>query len=240
MFEEVRLPSLVLTSQTILMEDGVEFTFRLGDDVVVQVLIPVGDILPEIHPSRMNLAFEHLLPVVRQHTALVIRLQDGEEEHVLDIGRGHHSPTLAHRSCRLYPDLLLYFGTDDGFSLMGVGRVAGMGHIGTQPVSKELFDDRDGAVIRLGNVPQVSEPFSVAVTPVPRIRERQLAILIHNLLVFNDQGNGPEVQLIIEGYDVILRLTSLVLEPFSLAGNVGHGPLAGQEPGGMFVRTPGN
>ena len=167
----------------------------------------------------MNLAFEHLLPVVRQHTASVIRLQYGEEKHVLDIGRDHHTPTLTHRSGRLYPDLLLYFGADDGFSLMGVGRVAGMGHIGTQPVSKELFDGCDWTVIWLGNVPQVGEPLSVAVTHVPRARERQLALLIHNLLVFNA---FPEVQLVIESYDVILRLTSLILEPFSLAGNVGH------------------
>ena len=204
------------------MEDGVEFTFCLRGDVVVQVFVPVGDVLPEIHLSRMNLAFEHLLPVVRQHTALVVRLQYGEEEHVLDIGSGHHSSTLTHRSCWLYPDLLLYFGADDGFSLMGVGRVAGMGHIGTQPVSKELFDYRDRAVIRLGDVPQVSEPLSVAVTHVPRARERQLAVLIDNLLVFNDQGDGPEVQLVIEGDDVVLRLASLVLIPLSLAGNVGH------------------
>ena len=222
MFEEVCLQSLILTSQAVLMEDGVEFTLRLGGDVVVQVLIPVGDILPEIHLSGMNLVFEHLLPVVRQHTALVICLQDGEEKHVLNIGRGHHSPTMGHRSCWLYPNLLLYFSADDGFSLMGVGRVAGKGHIGTQPVSKEFLDDRDGAVIRLSNVPQVGEPLSVTVTRVPSARERQLAVLINNLLVFNDQGNGPEVQLIIEGYDVVLWLVSLVLEPLSLAGNVGH------------------
>ena len=46
MFEEVRLPSLILTSQAALMEDGVEFTFCLGGDVIVQVFVPVGDVLP--------------------------------------------------------------------------------------------------------------------------------------------------------------------------------------------------
>ena len=59
-------------------------------------------------------------------------------------------------------------------------------------------------------------------TRIPRTRERQLAVLVDNLIVFNDQGNGPEVQLIVEGDDVVLRLAGLVLVPLSLTGNVGH------------------
>ena len=143
MFKEVHLPSFILTSQAVLMEDGVKFPFCLGGDVIVQVFVPIGDVLPEINLSRVNLAVEHLSPVIRQHTALVIRLQDGEEEHVLDVGSGHHSPTLTHWSCWLYPDLLFYLSADDGFGLMGVGRVAGMRHVGMQPMSKEFLDNRD-------------------------------------------------------------------------------------------------
>ena len=222
MFEEVRLPSLILTSQAVLMEDGIKFPFCLGGDVKVQVFVLVGDVLPEINLSRVNLAVEHLFPVICQHTALVIHLQDGEEEHVLNVGRCHHSPTLAHGSCRLYSDLLFYLIADDGFGLMRVGRVAGMGHVGMQPMSKEFLDNREGAVIGLGDVPQVGESLGIAMTRVPRTRERQLAVLVDNLIVFNDQGNGPEVQLIVEGYDVVLRLAGLVLLPLSLTGNVGH------------------
>ena len=143
MFEEVHLPSLILASQAVLMEDGVKFPFGLGGDVIVQIFIPVGDVLPEINLSRVNLAAEHLFPVIHQHKALVIRLQNGEEEHVLNIGRCHHSPTLAHWSGRLYPDLLLYLSTDDGLGLMRVGRVARMRHVGMQPMSKEFLDNRD-------------------------------------------------------------------------------------------------
>ena len=125
------------------MEDGVKFPFGLGGDVIVQIFVPIGDVLPEINLSRVNLAVEHLFPVIGQHTALVIRLQNGKEEHVLNIGRGHNSPTLAHWSGRLYPDLLLYFSADDGLGLMRVGGVAGIRHVGMQPMSEEFFDNRN-------------------------------------------------------------------------------------------------
>ena len=170
----------------------------------------------------MNPAFKHLISIIRQHSAFVICFQDGEEKHVLDVGRGHHSPTLAHRAGRLYPDLLLYFHADDGFGLVGVGRVAGKGHIGVQPVSQEFFDDRDRTVIGFGDVPQLGESLGVTVPNIPRTWERQLAILVNDLVIFNDQGNGPKVHFIIEGYDVVLWLARLVLILLSLAGNVSH------------------
>ena len=222
MFKEVGLPSLILTPQAVLMEDGVEFPLCLGGDIIIQVFVPVGDVLPEIHLSWVNPALKYLLPVIRQHTAFVVRLQDGEEEHVLNVGGGHYPSTLAHRTGQLYPDLLLYLGADDCFGLMGVERVTRKGHIGMQPVPKEFLDDCDWAVIRLGDVPQVGESLGVAVSIVPRTRERQLTILVHNFVVFNDQGNGPEVQLIIEGDDGVLRLARLVLIPLPLAGDVSH------------------
>ena len=68
----------------------------------------------------MDLAAEHLFPMVSQHTAPIIRLQNGEEEHVLNIGGGHYSSTLTHRSGGSDSDLLLYLGTDNGLCLMGV------------------------------------------------------------------------------------------------------------------------
>ena len=55
------------------------------------------------------------------------------------------------------PDLLLYLSAADGFGPMGVERVTRTGHIGMQPVPKEFLDDRDRAVIRLGDFPQVGE-----------------------------------------------------------------------------------
>ena len=59
-------------------------------------------------------------------------------------------------------------------------------------------------------------------TRVPRARERQLAVFVDNLIVFNNQGNGPEVQLIVEGYNVVLRLAGLVLIPLTLTRDVGN------------------
>ena len=185
MLEEVSLPRFILTSQAVLMENGVEFPLRLGGDVIIQVFVPVGDVLPEIHLPRVNPAFKYLIPVIRQHTAFVIRLQDGEEEHVLDVGRGHYSSTLAHRTGWLYPDLLLYLGTDDGFGSVGVGRVAGMGHIGMQSVPQELLDDCNWTVLRPGDVPQAGKSLRTAVSVIPRTRQRQLVILVNNLIILN-------------------------------------------------------
>ena len=168
------------------MENCVEFPFGLGGDVIVQIFVPVGDVLPEVNLSWVNFAVEHLLPVVGQHTALVICLKNGKEEHVLNVGRGHNSPTLAHWSGRLYPDFLLYFGTDDGLSLMRIGGVAGMRHVGMQTVSEEFLDNRNRAIIGLSDVPEVGEPLGVTMSRIPRAREEPLAVLVDNLIAFND------------------------------------------------------
>ena len=218
------------------MEDSVKFLFGLGGDVIVEVFIPVGDVLPEIDLSGVNLAVEHLFPVIGQHTALVVCLQNGKEEHVLNVGGGHDSPTLTHWSSGLYPDLLLNFSTDDGLCLMGIGGVAGVRHVGMQPVSKEFLDNRDRAIVGLSDVPKVSEPFGVAVSRVPRPREGPLMVFVDNLVAFNNQGDSPEVQLIVEGYDVVVRLTGLVLIPLTLACDVGN--LVCRKSRGLRERSP--
>ena len=66
---------------------------------------------------------EYLFPIVIQYKAPLVRLEDGKEEHVLDIGGGHYTPALAHRPSWSDPDLLLHFSTDDGFCLMGINGV---------------------------------------------------------------------------------------------------------------------
>ena len=42
-----------------------------------------------------------------------------------------------------------------------------MGHIGMQTVSEKLLDNSDRTVIGLGDVPEVCEPFCVAMSRVP-------------------------------------------------------------------------
>ena len=186
MLEEVSLPGFILMPQAVLMEDGVEFPLCLGGDVIIQVFVPIGDVLPEIHLCRVNPAFKYLIPVIHQHTAFVICFQDGEEEHVLDVGRGHYPSALGHRAGWLYPDLLLYLGADDGLGLVGIGRVAGVGHIGMLSVSQEFLDDRNQTVFRPGDVPQVGKSLGMAVSVVPRTRQRQLTILVNNLILFSN------------------------------------------------------
>ena len=78
----------------------------------------------------MDLVGEHLFPIVSQHVAPIVRLQDGKEEHVLNVGSGHYASTLAHRPGWSDPDLLLYFSTDDSFRLVGIKGVTRVGHIG--------------------------------------------------------------------------------------------------------------
>ena len=185
MLKEVSLPRFVLAPQAVLMEDGIEFPLRLGGDIIIQVFVPIGDVFPEVHLSQMNPAFKRLIPVVCQHTAFVICLQDGEEEHVLDVGSGHYPPTLAHRTGWLDPDLLLDLSADDGFGVVGIGRVTGMGHIGMQSVSQKLLEDCDWTVLRSSDVPQVGKSFRMAVSVVPRTRQRQLVILVNDLIIFD-------------------------------------------------------
>ena len=130
--EEVGLPSLILSSQTILVKDSVELPLGLRGDVIVQVLVSVGDVLSEINLAGMDPTGEHLFPIVSQHTTLVIRFQNGKEEHVLNVGGGHYSSTLAHWSGGSDPDLLLHLSTGDGFCLMGaegVPRIATHWHV---------------------------------------------------------------------------------------------------------------
>ena len=50
------------------------------------------------------------------------------------------------------------------------------------------------------------------------------------------QGDGPEMELIVKGYDVVERLASVVLVPLTLACNVGD--LVCQKSGGLSERAP--
>ena len=51
-----------------------------------------------------------------------------------------------------------------------------------------------------------------------------------------DQGDGPEMELIVKGYDVVERLAGLVLVPLTLACNVGN--LVRRKSGGLRERAP--
>ena len=92
------------------------------------------------------------------HAALIICLQDGKEEHVLNVGGGHYASTLAHRSGWSDPDLLLYLGTDDGFCLVRIKGVTRVGHIGMQTVTEKLLDNGDRTVVGLSDIPEVVSP----------------------------------------------------------------------------------
>ena len=152
------------------MEDGVEFPLRLRGDVIVQILVAVGDVLPEIDLTRVDLSGEHLAPIISEHAAFLVHLQDGKEEHVLDVGGGHYPSALTQWSGRSNSDLLLYLSADNGLGLMGIGEVAGVGHIGMQAVAEKLLDDGDRAVVGLRDIPEVREALCVAVSRIPWAR----------------------------------------------------------------------
>ena len=141
----------------------------------------------------MDLTGEHLSPIVSYHAASLVRLQDGKEECVLNVGGGHYTSTLAQRPCWSNPNLLLDLSADDGLSLVGIGGVARVGHIGMQAVAEKLLDDGDRAAVGLGDIPEVCEAFCVAVSLVPWARKRPLAILIDNLIILDDQVDSPEM-----------------------------------------------
>ena len=58
------LEEVSLSPEAVLIEDGVEFLLRLRGDFIVQILIAVGDVLPEIDLARVNLSGEHLALII--------------------------------------------------------------------------------------------------------------------------------------------------------------------------------
>ena len=137
LFEKVGLPSIILTAKAVLMRDGVELLFSLRSNIVIQ--IPISNILAQIHFARMDCSGEDTVRVVNQDVTPFVRLHHRKEEHVLDVGGGHHAPTLAGWSHGSYADLFPSFCTDDGLSLMLIVRRVGVGDVRVEPVSEELL-----------------------------------------------------------------------------------------------------
>ena len=77
------------------MEDGIKLPFGLGGDVEVKIIVPVGDVLPEVDLAGVNLLREHLPSIVGQNTASFVRFQNGKKEHVLNVSGSYHPSTLA-------------------------------------------------------------------------------------------------------------------------------------------------
>ena len=60
----------------------------------------------------------------------------------------------------------------------------------------------------------------MAVSRVPGARKGPLSVLVNHLVIFDNQGDSPEVQLIVKGDNVVERLVGLVFVPLALAGDV--------------------
>ena len=121
-----------------------------------------------------------MIPVIKEDVALVVRLQDGEEELILDIGRDYYSSALAVGSHGSKTDFLVTLNTDYSFSPLGILRRNGVVDVGMEAMSQELPDQGHLTVTVLGGVPDVGLPFSMALPISPLARERPLDALVHH------------------------------------------------------------
>ena len=146
----------------ILMQDCVEFLFCQRSDIEVKIPITVSNILPKIHFSGVDGAVEYTVLVVNHKFPSVVGLKDGEQIHVLNIGRHHHPAALADRSHQSDPYLLAHFRTDDGLGMVLILRSIMIGDVGMESMSEELLDHRDGTVASVGRIPHVGSSFRIA------------------------------------------------------------------------------
>ena len=89
-------------------------------------------------------------------------------------------------------------------------------------MAKELLDDRNRAVVRVGSVPNICPPLCITLTGFVRAREGPLMILINDLSVLHNHTDSPDVNFIVIRHHVVQRVVFLVFDPFTLAGGLGH------------------
>ena len=116
----------------------------------------------------MDCSVEDAVPVINKDVALLICFHHWEEEHVLDVGHRHLTPTLAGQSGRKYADLFAYFGADDGLGLVLILRSVGIGDVRVEPMFEEFLHQCHLAVIAYRGVPNVLPTLSVALSRFPR------------------------------------------------------------------------
>ena len=72
LFDELSLPGLVLSPEAVLMKDGIKLPLGLGRDVMIKVLIPVGDVLTNVNLAGVDCAGEQVIAVVKDNVALIV------------------------------------------------------------------------------------------------------------------------------------------------------------------------
>ena len=218
LFKKVSLPGLILSTGTILREDGVEFFLSLGSNVIIQILISICNVLSQVHFAGVNDSSEHTIPVVGDNISVILRFHQGKEEHILDIGGRHDMPALAGWSRWPDPDLVASFRADDG--LRGVLPLWSIGvrGVGAEPVPEKLLHQGDLTVVPLGDVPHVVLTFSVTLARFPGTRKGPLGVAVHDLVIFNEHPPGLQVNAIVMGDHVVQGVVFLILDPFPLTG----------------------
>ena len=108
-----------------------------------------------------------MVPVIHNDIALSIGLQNREEEHIIHVGGRHHPPTLADGAqgpdSNLLSDFCADYGLSDSLSFWRVG----VREVGVEPMTKELLNHGDLALIRFGKVPDIRLTFGNASSGFP-------------------------------------------------------------------------
>ena len=132
------------------------------------MLIAISNMLAQINFTWVGSAGEHVVSVVHNDVASAVSLRYREEEHVLNVGRHPDPSALADLPHWSNPDLLSYFRADNRFGLMLTLRGIRVRDVGMKPVSEKFLDHHDLTVVGLREVPDVSPPFSIAMSGFPR------------------------------------------------------------------------
>ena len=167
------------------MKDGVEFPLGLGCDVMIEVLILVGDVFVEVDLTWVDCTGEYAVAVVEDDVTLVVGLYDGEEEHVLDVSRRHHSPTLAGGSQGPKTDLLIAFCTDYSFCFLWILEKGWLGDVGAEAMPQELSDQSYLAIPICRSVPDVGHTLSMTLAVGPFAGKRPLIPLVYHFVAFD-------------------------------------------------------
>ena len=114
----------------------------------------------------MDGAGEESVAVVDQDMPPTVSLQCGKKEHVRYVGEQYYPIALVCYSLGLNPNFICSLQTDNGFRGMTLEE-GGIGDVGEQAFPQEFLHQGNRAVVGLGGVPDVGEPFSLALSGGP-------------------------------------------------------------------------
>ena len=128
-----------------------------------------------------------------------VRFQNGEEEHVLDVGGSYTRP---HWLIGPVGRIRIFSSTLEltmASAWWGSPGAIGTRYVCVQSMTKKLLHYGDQAVVRPRDIPNVGVTLGMTLSSLPPAWKGPLSVLIDNLPIFNNHVDRAQVQLIITG-----------------------------------------